>query len=41
MKKSILLVSALLVVVLILTACGPTDEGEIPPDAPGFWRPNG
>jgi sporulation protein YlmC with PRC-barrel domain len=39
MKKSILLVSALLVVALILTACGPTDEGEIPSDAPGFSDP--
>jgi sporulation protein YlmC with PRC-barrel domain len=39
MKKSILLVSALLVVALILTACGPTDEGEIPADAPGFNDP--
>jgi sporulation protein YlmC with PRC-barrel domain len=41
MKKSIILVSALLVVALILTACGPTDEGEIPPDAPGFGDPMG
>jgi sporulation protein YlmC with PRC-barrel domain len=41
MKKSLLLVSALLVVALILTACGPTDEGEIPPDAPGFGDPMG
>jgi sporulation protein YlmC with PRC-barrel domain len=41
MKKPLLLVSALLVVALILTACGPTDEGEIPPDAPGFGDPMG
>ena len=35
MKKSTLLVSAYLIFALLLAACGPTDEGEIPAD-PGI-----